>query len=121
MMKRHLLQKVVSLYLISVLILSCSVNEPEIPVYLNLLTEVSTMEFESVELGTEEIKTYRIAGTKLEGDVNLTITGPFQIAKNQDGSYSTSISIAPDEFENYLFTREVSRNWAKSPVSHETA
>lgn len=126
MMKRHLLKKVVSLYLISVLMLSCSVNEPEIPVYLNLLTEVSTMEFDSVELGTEEIKTYRIAGTKLESDVNLTISGPFQMAKNLDGPYSTSISVAPDEFENDLFTVYVKfeaqeLGEVSGQISHETA
>lgn len=80
---------------------SCVEDEGgEIPEFLDLATQVSSLDFEPVAVGETSIESYGLYGSKLQGDVTITATAPFQVSKSATDGFGTEINISPEEFTN---------------------
>lgn len=84
---------------------SCADKEEQAPVYLDLITEISVLDFEPVTTDTFAIKSYRVAASKLTGNLEVNITdGPYTLSKSQSGDFNSSLSFDPQEFTDGLLT-----------------
>lgn len=78
---------------------SCAEDAAEIPQYLDLVTEVKTLDFNEVFTDTSSIRSYRLAANKLKGNVNISSTAPFFISKSSTSDFGNSLIFTPDEFD----------------------
>lgn len=77
---------------------SCADKEEQIPEYLDLLTEISVLDYEPIMTDTFAIKSYRVAASKLTGTVVVNATdGPYSLSKSQSGDYNSSLTFEPQE------------------------
>lgn len=85
---------------------SCADKEEQIPEYLDLTTEISVLDYEPVMTDTFAIKSYRIAASKLTGNVvvNTAANGPYTLSKSQSGDFNSSLTFEPQEFAEGLVT-----------------
>ena len=78
---------------------SCVEDEGgEIPVFLDVITEVSNIDFEAAIIDQSVIQSYRLVGTKLTGDVTISTTAPFAVSRSASEGFGTSLSISPADF-----------------------
>ena len=85
------------LLLISLLsMFSCVEDEGgAIPVFLDVITEVSNIDFEAAIIDQPVTQSYRVVGTKLTGDVAISTTPPFAVSRSASEGFGTSLSISP--------------------------
>lgn len=84
---------------------SCVEDEGgDIPKFLDLATQVTSLDFEAVTIGEASIKSYGLYGSELEGGVTISATAPFQVSKSATEGFAGEITINPEEFNNEMST-----------------
>lgn len=85
---------------ISLMLVSCIEDEGgEPPIYLDVLTDISSLDFEATTLNEPVILTYEVAAFELSGNLTVSVTnGPFSIAKTTDGDFNNMVSFSPGDF-----------------------
>ncbi|MCM8568305.1 hypothetical protein NE848_02880 [Gramella jeungdoensis] len=91
-----------------------------------LVSNESSLDFGNVVVDqTSEVKSYTLAGSDLEEDVNLEVTGPFGISLTQDGEFTSSITIdandAMDDQSVYVRFEPTAEGEATGAIVHSSS
>ncbi len=74
----------------------------DIPQFLDLATQVSSLDFEGVTIGSPKTQSYGLYGSLLEGDVTVTTTSPFQVSKSATEGFASSVTFSSSDFTNNI-------------------
>ena len=101
--KGKYLSLIVAVLAIVFTISSCVEDEGgEIPTFLDLATEVSSLEFGGVTTNTAQVLSYGLYGSELTSDVAVTTSGPFQVSKSAAEGFASSISFTSAELSGEI-------------------
>lgn len=74
----------------------------EVPKSLDVVTEVTSLDFETVTLNEPKVLSYGLYGSELKEGVTVTSTEPFLVSKSATEGFSSEITFDPGEFENEI-------------------
>lgn len=86
-----------------VLAIGCVEDEGgEVPKYLDVVTQVTSLDFETVTLSEPKVLTYGLYASEIKDGVTAVSTAPFLISKSPTDGFSSEVTFEPGDFENEL-------------------